>query len=234
MGQTVIRFIRHAEGEHMASPHIVTGRSPHAQLTDNGRRQATERGHAWRKEGFQPDCVETSPILRCSQTARIVLASARLAVAATSRDELGEMCQGSLEGTVRTAALKEQMDREGGAFRAPGYNSEGLPGESFGDVYARWRRYLASHVHEHVIERPITVAAFSHRVAIGTLLSGLLIQEEEGVAAVTAHALRERYMADRENMPIPPAFETQITLEPAADGGFVAHIDFMGRTDGVT
>ena len=234
MPKTTIRLIRHASGTHMGDAGVIAGRSPSAQLTREGRSQAHVRGLSWQCEGYQPDFIESSPILRCRMTAEIALRAAGLsALPVTMRDELAEMCQGALEGQPRTAEIQAQMDKQRGSFRAPGVNEEGLPGENFGDGTARCLAYLQSHAQASAnSEQDRQVLAFSHRVLLGTGLSYLALRREIGPEGVSADDVRDRYMGTRTSVPIPPCSETSITVWPGDTvDAFQFDINYIGRTE---
>jgi broad specificity phosphatase PhoE len=231
MTYSKIRFIRHGEGQHMATPDIIAGRAPSASLTATGVEQAKRRGELWQEEGYRPDIAESSPILRCRMTAAGVMKAAGLTMPLQEQPGIAEMCHGVLEGQERTPAIRARMDSEGGNFRAPGYNAEGLPGESFGDVAARWNSYLSTKAQEASdAVQDIQVAAFTHRVLLGTGLSYLALRAEHGTADISPHDIRDRYMDTRISQPLPPCSETLLIVETTeSPEQYSYHIEYVGK-----
>lgn len=232
MPYSEIKFIRHATGDHMGDPGMIVGQSPQADLTLQGLKEASLLGRVWHDTRYSPDAVLTSPVWRCRRTARSVLTAAGIERSIRLDSQLAEMSQGELEGRVRTPEIAEEMDRLKGRYRAPGINATGMPGETFGDVVDRWMAHLTAQSIATATygDNRRQVAAFSHRVLIGAGLSYLMLRLERDAADIHPDDVRDRFMATRGSLPIPPCSETLVVIEPRSDPEqFDFSIEYVGQ-----
>lgn len=127
MSQLEVRFIRHATGTHMANLDVVIGLCHDAELTDNGKRDAFQKGEELKRRGYVPDRVVASSAIRCMQTARFLLKGMRLDRQIEPTEELWEMdhgpAVGQLKSDVYTPDVLAQIARDGKNFALPGGQS---------------------------------------------------------------------------------------------------------------
>ncbi|KAI5066020.1 hypothetical protein GOP47_0018644 [Adiantum capillus-veneris] len=126
---TEIYLIRHAESNMNLLPGLISGRSPSAMITPEGKRQARALGVFLLSHGVHFDAVFSSPLERCKQTAVSVCQEVNFAKEKLEfADALMEMSQGLWEGLRRseiyTPELLNLRANTQPDFHAPGPSSE--------------------------------------------------------------------------------------------------------------
>ncbi|MCO5594962.1 hypothetical protein L7F22_048999 [Adiantum nelumboides] len=147
---TEIYLIRHAESNMNVLPGLISGRSPSAMITPEGKRQARALGVFLLSHGVHFDAVFSSPLERCKQTAVSVCQEVNFAKEKIEfADALMEMSQGLWEGLRRseiyTAELINLRANTQPDFHAPG-------GESPRQVEFRMIEFLNNVVLQKAIE----------------------------------------------------------------------------------
>ncbi len=134
INRTELYLIRHAESTMNVQPHLVGGRSNHAELSPKGIEQAKTLGRYLLAEGVEPTRIYASPALRTLQTAQYSLVEMGLTHEPVVHDALQELSQGVCEGRLRsevyTPKVLADITRLGKDFRLEG-------GESMNDVGLR-------------------------------------------------------------------------------------------------
>jgi len=136
LGASDLYFIRHGESEGNRDA-IIQGRNP-SQLTVNGRRQALAAGEWFRDKSL--DHVLTSPLLRASETARIIAGTAGVGTVEEA-EELSEIDTGIFSGlSFIQAGMLHPVEWR--SFQVESW--EGVPGaERIEDLLARAERAWA-------------------------------------------------------------------------------------------
>jgi broad specificity phosphatase PhoE len=161
-------LIRHGESEANIDPSVITGASPHLQLTPNGRKQAQRLGMRLMDEGFECDEVHESNAVRAIDTRRLALPNTK----GVMRDKrLLELFQGDWTGVerakVQTPEVLVKMKADPANHKAPN-------GESQNEVGNRMFDWLKEKVLPKVNLEDHKIAVFSHRFAINCLLQKIL------------------------------------------------------------
>jgi len=130
---TELYFIRHAESQANAQPHIIGGRSNHSPITEKGVEQAKQLGRHFLEKDIIPTQVFASPAVRTLQTARYTLRTMGVKLTPKIDGDLQEIDQGDWVGqnrheTYNEATLRE-IQRLGKDFKAPGGESMNEGGE---------------------------------------------------------------------------------------------------------
>lgn len=135
---------------------VATGWLP-GELSEAGRRQARELGERRRDSGVA--VVFTSDLLRAVETARIAFEGSGIPVRQDPR--LRECDYGELNGAPVAQVAAERRHR----IREPFPN-----GESYQQVVARTRDFLADLVHGHDGQRVVVIAHSANRWALEVLI----------------------------------------------------------------
>lgn len=106
---TEFYFIRHGESELNILPHIVGGRSNHAQLTPLGEQQGTDHGHKVIAAGIKPDVVVTSPAVRTIGTMERSMHIVGISYKAIIEPRFQELAQGVEEGAIRSETYPQEV-----------------------------------------------------------------------------------------------------------------------------
>jgi phosphohistidine phosphatase len=105
----ILYVIRHAWAGHYGDP--AWPDDDQRPLTDEGRERFARMVGELVKQGFAPEVIATSPLVRCRQTAEIVAEGLPNRPDVVSRDELvpGSDLEGLLRWTNRKASQCEQL-----------------------------------------------------------------------------------------------------------------------------
>ncbi|CAI9111610.1 OLC1v1011870C1 [Oldenlandia corymbosa var. corymbosa] len=137
---TQVFLISHGECLMNLRPDLISGRSPEAALTPNGKRQARALAVFFKSQGVRFNAVYSSPLDRARATAALLCQELNFSEEQIqSSDALMEMSQGHWEGCHRseiyTAETLSLMDRLQPDFAAPS-------GESLRQVEFRMVQFL--------------------------------------------------------------------------------------------
>jgi len=172
-------LIRHGQSQANTAHHLIGGRDVASPLTVKGESQAAAVGRRLACDGLRFDRVYSSHAVRARRTAE--LACKELCVPAETVQidpRLVELSQGSLElrprqevytpdGLVMRGISSQRM-----FYRPPGVSPDGDQGESQYDVEVRFRAFVDEI--QATQEGPLTVAVFSHGIAIRSFVRGLI------------------------------------------------------------
>lgn len=227
MGNTEVRFVRHADSDHTATPHIVAGRAPHSRLTTEGWLQSIRLGEFWAQEQYSPGIAHSSPLQRAVNTLNIALLVGDVHLEVEMRDELAEQCLGWHEGRARDhvyhPVVKQQLAELGAKYVHPGENSEEIDGQSLMQVSERMAGYLVGLRRQEC--PPESVVAMTHHIA----LKGMFSYLELGglVRQVDPHELQELVLT-RPN--IDTCSQSVIVLEGGPEPDDIHFdIEYIGR-----
>ncbi len=127
MSNLELYFIRHAESQANAQPHIIGGRSNHSPITEKGIEQAKNLGLHFLEKDIIPTQVFASPAVRTLQTARYTLRTMGVKLTPKIDGDLQEIDQGDWAGQNRAEMYNEEtlleIQRLGKDFKAPGGES---------------------------------------------------------------------------------------------------------------
>ncbi|KAH7438403.1 hypothetical protein KP509_04G013600 [Ceratopteris richardii] len=126
---TDIYLIRHAESNMNTLPGLISGRSPSAMITPEGKRQARALGVFLLSHGVHFDAVFSSPLERCKQTAIVVCQEVNFSKENIEyADALMELSQGLWEGLRRSEIYSPELlniiTSSQPDFRPPGGESQ--------------------------------------------------------------------------------------------------------------
>jgi broad specificity phosphatase PhoE len=138
---------------------IATGWLP-GELSERGRERALELGRRRRDDGI--DVVFSSDLRRAVQTAELAFPGGAVPLHQDAR--LRECNYGDLNGRPAAEVTATRLDR----IETPFPN-----GESYCDVVARTREFLADLIREHDGQRTLVIAHSANRWAIQHLLHGV-------------------------------------------------------------
>lgn len=172
-------LIRHGQSQANTKMHLVGGRDVASPLTAKGAAQAQAVGRRLAKDGLRFDRIYASHAVRARRTAE--LACNELGVPASTvqvEQRVVEFSQGRHElqprsevyapdGPVMRGITAERM-----FYRPPGISPDGDRGESQHDVELRFRAFVDEL--QATQEGPLTVAVFSHGIAIKSFVRGLI------------------------------------------------------------
>jgi broad specificity phosphatase PhoE len=142
---------------------IATGWLP-GELSECGREQAGELGRRRRDDGI--DVVFSSDLRRAVETTELAFQGSEIPLYQDAR--LRECDYGDLNGAPTAEVTATRLDRIETAFPN---------GESYRDVVARTRGFLADLMREHDGERTLVIAHSANRWAIQHLLHGKPLAE---------------------------------------------------------
>ena len=137
---------------------IATGWLP-GELSERGRERARELGRRRRDDGIA--VVFSSDLRRAVETAELAFPGGEIPLHLDAR--LRECYYGDLNGRATAEVAATRLDR----IETPVPN-----GESYRDVVARTREFLADLMREHDGERTLVIAHSANRWAIQHLLHG--------------------------------------------------------------
>lgn len=160
-------LIRHAESDMNNNPHLIGGRSNETPLSERGKIQSLMLGRRLYKSEISFDSVYTSTAKRALATAKPVSDQLGYSIDEIIQcPELLELDQGDWEGTPRievyTPEVLQKINSNNWEFTPPN-------GESQKNVEERmliWANAL--------IPYSMTVAAFTHGMAVKCLLRGIM------------------------------------------------------------
>ncbi|MDO8506962.1 MAG: histidine phosphatase family protein [bacterium] len=166
-------LFRHAECEMNKATDLIGGRSNSSELTSLGKSQAKLLGLRLAKEDLTFDHVYASPAKRTLGTAQIACEEVGFSHEKIIIDErIQELDQGDWEGKPRvecyTPETMKILEDMGWDFKSPN-------GESRKEVEDRMVKFVDENVlSKYDSKKKITVAVFSHGVAIKCLLRHVL------------------------------------------------------------
>ena len=173
-------LIRHGQSQaNTAVNLIVGGRDVSTPLTAKGEAQALAVGRRLARDGLRFDCVYASHAMRARRTAELACRELGIpAEAVQIEPRVVEFSQGSLELRPREevyrhdGAVMRGIDNERMFFRPPGVSPDGDRGESQYDCELRFKAFVDELQAAQL--GPLTVAVFSHGIAIRSFVRGLI------------------------------------------------------------
>lgn len=165
---TRITLLRHAEATHNITQHErVGGRSNHAPLTPEGRKQAQRFGSWLAKLPVSYDAIYASPAVRTLETLKIALGHAGISLPIHRLEGLQELSQGRCEGMLRAGVWTE-------AELARMYNNPLHLRLPDGENHAEVRERMLAAVDEIARAEPNgNVLACTHGLAIRNLVGAI-------------------------------------------------------------
>jgi len=172
----VLYLIRH--GEAVCNVEGRMGRSFDSPLTEKGKLESKALGQYFRTEGIRFHHIFSSPIKRAKDTARLACEEAAYSQEIILEPNLVEISRGEWDGKEFVKMLlgdeKKNFEEKPADYRTPG-------GETENEVKDRMAKCIAENIlpyyHAFVKEgkgKFVSIAAFSHGVAIRSFLSYVL------------------------------------------------------------
>lgn len=164
-----IYLIRHAKSEANENVHLITGRSDHSPLSENGKRQAHLLGQRFKAEGITFDKVYASTAVRTADTGVIVGEYLGFGLEDIAQhEELLELSMGDWVGRKReevyTPEILEHINSNNWLFRPPN-------GETQKEVEERMYAWVETYL---LVNEDLRVVVFSHGMAIRCLLRKIM------------------------------------------------------------